>query len=181
MERDQAIGRALSVARGDAFSQQAVADAMRQRGWKWSQATVWSVEKGERPLRLAEAEDLAYILGRELGELLAQPEEVEVVHGMDRVATAISDIVASAEDYLDALDELAFCLDELRQTGQGRDYPVMQGASDMLAVTLEDLVREAQSSWQKRKRTESALEVDSETGRVRSAGRTAAEEGGDRG
>lgn len=35
---------------------------MRQRGHRWSQATVWAVEKGERQLRLTEAEDLGEIL-----------------------------------------------------------------------------------------------------------------------
>lgn len=43
-------------------SQKDVGDAMRLRGHKWSQATVWSVEKGERPLKFAEAGDLAEIL-----------------------------------------------------------------------------------------------------------------------
>jgi len=61
-EQDRQIGRTMAILRGDK-TQQAVADEMRKRGWRWSQATVWSVEKGERPLRLAEAEDLAAVLG----------------------------------------------------------------------------------------------------------------------
>lgn len=35
---------------------------MRERGHRWSQATVWNVERGERPLRLSEANSLAEIL-----------------------------------------------------------------------------------------------------------------------
>lgn len=60
-ERDESIGENLALLRGQR-SQQWVADEMRSRGHKWSQATVWAVEKGDRPLRLTEAEDLAEIL-----------------------------------------------------------------------------------------------------------------------
>jgi hypothetical protein len=59
---DEQIGKNIRRVRGDK-SQKDVAAAMSDRGWKWSQSTVWSVEKGERPLRVAEAEDLATILG----------------------------------------------------------------------------------------------------------------------
>lgn len=55
---DDAIGRALRTLRGGR-SQQELAEEMRSRGWKWTQATVWGVESAKRPLRLAEAQDLA--------------------------------------------------------------------------------------------------------------------------
>lgn len=62
MEIDDAqIGRNVARARG-AMSQKDLALLMRQRGHKWSQATVWNVERGERPLRLSEANALAEIL-----------------------------------------------------------------------------------------------------------------------
>ncbi|PZE93909.1 hypothetical protein DEJ00_01435 [Curtobacterium sp. MCLR17_039] len=44
------------------MSQKDLAVAMRERGHRWSQATVWNVERGERPLRLSEANSLAEIL-----------------------------------------------------------------------------------------------------------------------
>jgi len=44
------------------MSQQSLATAMRERGWRWSQATVWAVESGERPLRITEAADVVEIL-----------------------------------------------------------------------------------------------------------------------
>lgn len=44
------------------MSQDALAEKMRSLGHKWSKATVWSVEKGERPLKLSEAMDLCTIL-----------------------------------------------------------------------------------------------------------------------
>lgn len=40
---------------------------MKERGLKWSQATVWNVERGERPLRLAEARVLVDVLKPERG------------------------------------------------------------------------------------------------------------------
>lgn len=60
-QTDENIGAALTRLRGEK-SQQWVADRMRNRGWKWTQTTVWNVERGERPLRLAEAKDLGEIL-----------------------------------------------------------------------------------------------------------------------
>lgn len=46
---------------------------MRERGFEWAQATVWSIEKGKRPLRLAEAEALADIFDIQIADLLAAP------------------------------------------------------------------------------------------------------------
>jgi transcriptional regulator with XRE-family HTH domain len=69
MVTDEQIGRNLSALRGD-MSQKDLADRMRRRGFKWSQATVWAIEKGERPLRVTEAEaigDVFDIHGNVLG------------------------------------------------------------------------------------------------------------------
>jgi transcriptional regulator with XRE-family HTH domain len=72
-DRDKTIGQNLLRLRGER-SQKELADAMRARGFKWSQATVWSIEKGERPLRLAEAEALGTVLdGAPVEELLRLP------------------------------------------------------------------------------------------------------------
>lgn len=60
--RNEAIGRTVAAWRGD-MSQKELADKMREKGHKWVQSTVWSVESGTRPLRLTEAEDLAEIFG----------------------------------------------------------------------------------------------------------------------
>lgn len=71
-DEDKSIGENVARLRGDR-SQQLVADEMRSRGYDWSQATVWSVEKGRRPLRFAEAAQLADILDVTVTDLL--PEE----------------------------------------------------------------------------------------------------------
>lgn len=64
--RDAEIGAIVAQRRKalDGMTQQALADAMRERdkAHKWSQATVWGLEKGERALRAAEVDDLARVL-----------------------------------------------------------------------------------------------------------------------
>ncbi|WP_419775703.1 helix-turn-helix domain-containing protein [Microbacterium oxydans] len=45
------------------MSQMDLAKAMRDRGWKWSQATVWSIERGDRPLRWSEGVDMGALTG----------------------------------------------------------------------------------------------------------------------
>lgn len=70
--RDVAIGQAVVAQRGDR-SQKVIANAMRERGHRWSQATVWSVEKGDRPLKFTEAVDLAGVLRCEVSDFLRVP------------------------------------------------------------------------------------------------------------
>lgn len=59
---DAVIGANLKRIRGD-MNQADLADEMKRRGHKWSQATVWAVQRGERSLKLAEARDVAEVLG----------------------------------------------------------------------------------------------------------------------
>ncbi|MCK8477206.1 helix-turn-helix domain-containing protein [Microbacterium aurugineum] len=57
---DEQIGADVATARERAgMSQKELAGAMTERGFKWSQATVSQIEKGERPLRLTESDHLA--------------------------------------------------------------------------------------------------------------------------
>lgn len=69
MDRDKQVGLAVSRLRGD-MPQSELADRMRRAGWKWSQSTVWAVEKGERALKYAEAYDLVRLLDADLHDLL---------------------------------------------------------------------------------------------------------------
>lgn len=52
------------------LTQAQLGQLMRERGWKWVQATVWNMEQGTRPIRLAEAIDLATVLSVPLAELI---------------------------------------------------------------------------------------------------------------
>ncbi len=68
-DRNVEIGRKVATVRKSRATQQRVADGMRRYGHKWSQATVWQVENGVRPLRFAEAVDLATILDCHLADI----------------------------------------------------------------------------------------------------------------
>jgi hypothetical protein len=84
---------------------------MRERGWKWSQATVWSVERGDRPLRLAEAEDLAGVLGvSSASDFTPEPISAHITIGSHRAFEAYRAMVASVREYLDAKEQLEIVL-----------------------------------------------------------------------
>jgi hypothetical protein len=122
-EQDKRIGQTVLILRGDR-TQQAVAVAMRDRGWKWSQATVWSVEKGDRPLRLAEADDLAGVLGVfSASDFSSAPMSAHIRIGSHRAADAYRAMVASVREYLEVKEQLEIILkiadDEGHQFTQG--------------------------------------------------------------
>lgn len=63
-QTDDGIAKDVFLARnGSGITQGALGKLMSERGFKWSQATVSSVENGERQLRLIEAQHLAEIIG----------------------------------------------------------------------------------------------------------------------
>lgn len=116
---DEQIGRNLTRFRGD-MSQKDLADKMRALGWKWSQSTVWSIERGDRPLRLAEAEALGPILQiMGTGPLLANETAASLQSAMQNVVNARDDLgqaalyydrrryhlALTADRYADELDE----------------------------------------------------------------------------
>src|SRR5688572_15963772 len=81
--RDQQIGQAVRDLRAD-MSQDALAESMSEMGHdKWSQSTVWSVERGTRPLRLAEAESLARLFNVDVSRLLGDPVERMLIGALD--------------------------------------------------------------------------------------------------
>ncbi|MGW9415158.1 helix-turn-helix domain-containing protein [Arthrobacter cupressi] len=77
VDDDGLIGRRVVQLRGER-SQKSVADEMRLRGWKWSQATMWAIERGERSLKLMEARDLAAVLDVELNDLFGDPDVLSI-------------------------------------------------------------------------------------------------------
>lgn len=90
-ERDETIGRNIARLR-DEMSQKELADRMASRGWKWSQATVWSVEAGKRPVRFAEAVDVCWILGAELGALEGDEDDLKAHFFIGKYFQAIDDV-----------------------------------------------------------------------------------------
>ena len=163
-EQDRKIGRTMAILRGDK-TQQAVADEMRKRGWRWSQATVWSVEKGERALRLAEAEDLAEVLGTvSVHSFLTEPVGAHIQQGVRRVTNAYRAIVESVWECLDAQDALGVRLTRAHVDGHElTDIELVQRdlwarASDV----PEKAVAEARSEYEQRLRDDD--EVDDREG-----------------
>jgi transcriptional regulator with XRE-family HTH domain len=113
MTADDRIGQNLVTLRGER-SQKDVADAMRARGWKWSQATVWSIEKGERPLRLAEADDLADVLGSSFSGVYAflnDPDTTAIAKQLRRVAEADAALSNAIQQYETERKQLAILAD----------------------------------------------------------------------
>lgn len=136
--RDEEIGQAVARLRSKRnLTQQALADVMRQRGHKWSQATVWSIEKGERPLRLAEAVGMAEALEASFTELL-QPAEGSLLE--DAVLEAVNAGYAlrrETQRYLSAQVRIR----QLRARG------VELGGESPVAPWLEATSTEPPSTW----------------------------------
>lgn len=82
------------------MSQKALADAMRGRGHKWSQSTVWAAEKGDRPLKLSEARDLEDLL-----DVYTSGEWFRSEPGLTTVSRATTDLSRVRRKAVDALAE----------------------------------------------------------------------------
>jgi len=95
------------------MSQAALAAAMRAYGWKWSQPTVAAIEKGDRGLKLAEAEALVAILRLEnVEELLDRPIDTLIMNARERLDSERHAIQDAARRFYDAQLSLARVLDE---------------------------------------------------------------------
>lgn len=127
--RDQQIGRAVARLRGGR-SQQWLADEMRTRGWKWAQATVWNIEKGERPLRLAEAQDLAAVFGVSLNTLIATEPELDMAEAIRRTADAYGGMRAAVRDFVGQQISLALASSTAAKLDVDIDYDAVDGWLD---------------------------------------------------
>lgn len=73
------------------LSQETVAQRMRERGHSFQQQTILKIEKGDRPLRLAEAVQLVDVLGVEIRELFDEWDFALLAAGR-RLDSAISQL-----------------------------------------------------------------------------------------
>lgn len=104
---DERIGRQVAFLRGVRdVSQTALAEAMKARGHqKWSQSTVWAVEKGTRPLRLTEALDVAYVLGVLVDDLVEPREgEARYQQEIERAKAELEAVRRVVENRIERLD-----------------------------------------------------------------------------
>jgi transcriptional regulator with XRE-family HTH domain len=143
---DAEIGANLLIRRGE-MSQKDLAAAMKVRGWKWSQATVWSIEKGERPLRLAEAEDVAAILRTNVAGLARAPLVAKVDQAAKQLGQAGHDVRQALLAYRQAQTRLALSAD--LAVSEGVDLP-LDGSfvEQRLRVSFADLVAESEVELQ---------------------------------
>lgn len=121
---DKRVGQNLARLRGD-MPQKELADRMRERGFKWSQATVWSTEKGERSLKYSEVDALLTVLGEDRPGFHWSPlltgakgawlrdslREVERLHSelkglMWRYNEALTEVVMAASEAQKSPDEV---------------------------------------------------------------------------
>lgn len=149
------VGRTVAALRGPR-SQQAVADAMQARGHKkWSQSTVWSVEKGSRPLRLTEAADLARVLDVDVKAFLEDSSSTVVARQLEEIALTLADTFKDAVTSARNLKILHTRLQQLRETAEVR--AVLPASPETAKMLEESRVRlspeyalvEAEQQWRK--------------------------------
>jgi hypothetical protein len=110
------------------MSQAALASEMRAEGWKWSQPTVAAVEKGERGLKLAEAESLVGILGLEqIEDLIERPAGTIMSAALGKMDRATDVLMDAAIAFYDAQFGLARAFDELDARGEVGEKPEDNG------------------------------------------------------
>ncbi len=163
MATDAEIGANLTRIRAGR-SQKDLADAMRERGFKWSQATVWSVEKGERPLRLTEAQALGGVLSINHDLLLAQPEELDLHAESAYFTDLLEDIRELAYESYSVQRRLARAVDDrpdAERAGIGLTQ-VVRNAVDAAAEGLARADEDARSSSADTAWTQSLNESGSE-------------------
>ena len=72
--QDFLIGQSIERLREvQGWSMRELARRMKDRGWQWTPTTASKVEKGERPIRLAEAPDLSELLETTIEGFLVDP------------------------------------------------------------------------------------------------------------
>lgn len=157
-ERDELIGKSVAKLRGE-LSQKEVADRMKGRGWKWSQATVWSVEKGDRPLRLAEAHDLAAVLNVSVLHFTRTPPVVAVDIRSQELATAHDVLIQAVKSYRSAQFRLATAADDAQRSGE-RLPADGELVLNRLEWTIEDVVRSVRARIAADERLNDELLVD---------------------
>lgn len=143
-DRERLIGSNLVRLR-EGRSQKDIADAMRARGWKWSQATVSSVEQGDRPLRLAEASDLALVLNKPLWRLLTDEPEAKVLRVLDDAVSARLALAKATYNFHAEQNSLKVAFDDVApwELSEGTRGRVVA----QLEKTVDDAIADGNERW----------------------------------
>ncbi|WP_061962273.1 helix-turn-helix domain-containing protein [Demequina flava] len=145
---DAQIGRNLATFRGER-SQKYLAEKMRSRGWKWSQATVWAIEKGERPLKLAEAHDLVAVLNLfDVSRLLSGDAAAQVNAWTYQCSARSRDLIEAVKRMREAQINLTIALENLDSSGEPMTVGHYLSAESWLdKTTIETLVRQGTHAY----------------------------------
>jgi transcriptional regulator with XRE-family HTH domain len=116
---DQQIGSHLVRLRGD-MSQRELARRLRDRGLNWTHLTVASVERGERPLRVAEAIEVAHELREEPEMLFLEDQARSYIRTLSEARTALN-------LFYEGLDSVAATLEEMQPVAESAEDDVKHG------------------------------------------------------
>uniref|UniRef100_UPI00359CA509 helix-turn-helix domain-containing protein n=2 Tax=Bifidobacterium adolescentis TaxID=1680 RepID=UPI00359CA509 len=103
-KRDNQIGKNLCRLRTQAnISMDILAAKMRERGNKWTKATVYKIEQGERALRFQEGIDIAQCLGMDttqtLRELSLDGYGIEIDNARKRLSESYNAMMENALEF----------------------------------------------------------------------------------
>jgi transcriptional regulator with XRE-family HTH domain len=106
------------------LSQEELAARMTERGFGFTQATIWKIEQGKRPVKLSEAVALGDALGMlRWASLLDHPDkgrhEANLEGGHRKAAAAYRALADAARDYIWAQLELGVSVFEAREADLG--------------------------------------------------------------
>lgn len=142
--RDVQIGRNIARLRGDR-TQQSVAEEMRAWGWRWSQATVWSVETGERPLKYWEVVDLARVLEVPVEAFTSESELMDELWAAENEhSESVGELMTASILYLESQEELRQVLRRAEESGEVPEERLAR-VRVLLATPLEAFAGGAQS------------------------------------
>ena len=130
------------------ISQEELAQRMAGRGFPFTQATVWKVERGQRPVRAGELIALGDVFGRILvTDLTDHPDATRHTIRLERAsanaAAAYDTLKAAAAGYLDAQVQLVYAARLARDAGHG----VNELYTSWLTTPAEEAVIEARVEY----------------------------------
>jgi transcriptional regulator with XRE-family HTH domain len=142
---DQNIAANLRTYReADNVSQDELAQRMADRGFGFSQATIWKIERGQRPVRASELVALAHSLGvKSSTSLTYKPDaarhQVQLEQANRNAHRAYQELKEAAAEYLDAQVELVVAARQAHDAG----LAVTELHTSWLDVVAEEAVIEA--------------------------------------
>jgi hypothetical protein len=128
-----------------AMAQETLAERMAERGFPWTQALVWKVEAGRRPVRAAELVALGDVFGTGPIALTYRPEATDHLARLRAEATRAGTAYEAVRDAAAAYLEAQLGLAVTARTAHDAGLPVATFDTTWLTVTPEEAVIEARA------------------------------------